>query len=77
MNIKYFGEIADITSKTTETITLPENSVAALLTYLKEHYKLSEGDFYVAVNHKLADASRNIQLTDTDEVAILSPFAGG
>ena len=77
MHIKYFGEIADITGKTTETITLQEQSLQALLTYLKEHYKLSEGDFYVAINHTLADASQTIEITDTDEVAILSPFAGG
>ena len=77
MNIKYFGEIADITGQTAEVIVFQENSLETLLGYLKKNYQLSENDFYLAINHQLADTTQNIQIADTDEVAILSPFAGG
>ncbi|MDB4107724.1 MoaD/ThiS family protein [Bacteroidia bacterium] len=77
MNIKYFGEIADVIGKKSEDIVLSNNTLEALTAHLKSTYKLSVDDVYIAINHKVVEASRDIQITEKDEVAILSPFAGG
>lgn len=77
MNIKYFGEIADITGKASEEIVLINNTIEALTAHLQSTYKLSVDDIYIAINHKVVQASQDIQITEKDEVAILSPFAGG
>lgn len=77
MNIKYFGEISDITGKTNENVVLDGNTLTDLIAYLQKDYKLSVDDIYVAINHELVQTSQPIQIADTDEIAILSPFAGG
>jgi len=77
MNIKYFGEIAEITKKTSEQIELKDMSLNELKTYLNSTYKLALEDIHIAVNHDIVSMYEDISLTATDEIAILSPFAGG
>ncbi len=40
MRVHYFGEIADITGKTTDDVVLRNASVAELLSYLQSTHKL-------------------------------------
>ena len=77
MKVNYFGEIADITGKTSDDVVLNNASVSALLAYLASTYNLLSDDIHIAVNHQLVSKEKEIQLTDTDEIAVLSPFAGG
>ncbi|CAM1344276.1 MoaD/ThiS family protein [Tenacibaculum amylolyticum] len=77
MNIIYFGKIAAIANATSEEVSLPENTITALVTYLTEKYQLDMSDMQIAVNHNLVDVQKEILLKETDEVAILSAFAGG
>ena len=44
---------------------------------IKSTYKLHIEDIHIAVNHDIVSINENINLKETDEVAILSPFAGG
>lgn len=76
MEITYFGEIADKTDKTSENIT-EIFSVNSLIYFLKEKYQLNESDYQIALNHDLVEKTEKIILNETDEIAILSPFAGG
>jgi len=51
--------------------------VTDLLAYLASTFNLLSDDIHIAVNHQLVSKEKEIQLTDTDEIAVLSPFAGG
>jgi|TARA_B110000503_G_scaffold141311_1_gene234397 sulfur-carrier protein len=77
MRITYFGEIADITGKTTEELMIKGETLHEVISYLSSTYNLTSNDFYVAINHKLVAMDKDIHLNENDEVALLSPFAGG
>jgi sulfur-carrier protein len=77
MKITYFGELADITGKTTEELTLKGETLHEVISYLSSTYNLTSDDFYVAINHKLVAMHNDIHLNENDEMALLSPFAGG
>ncbi|WP_442265543.1 MoaD/ThiS family protein [Tenacibaculum sp. ZS6-P6] len=77
MNVIYFGKIADVSNKSSENISLKENSIASLIDFLQEKYQLELDDMQIAVNHNLVSKSDELMLKETDEVAILSAFAGG
>lgn len=77
MNIIYFGKIAAIANITSEEVSLSENTVTALVAYLTEKYQLDMSDMQIAINHNLIDLQKKTILKETDEVAILSAFAGG
>ena len=77
MRITYFGEIADITGKTTEEMAIKGETLHEVISYLSRTYNLTFDDFYIAINHKLVAMDNDIRLNDNDEVALLSPFAGG
>lgn len=77
MNVIYFGKIADVANKSSENISLKENSIASLIDFLQEKYQLALDDMQIAVNHNLVSKSDELMLKETDEVAILSAFAGG
>jgi len=77
MKVDYFGEIAEITKKTSEDISLKEKSLLELVVYLSENYKICSEDIHIAVNHTIMPIDENVNLKETDEVAVLSPFAGG
>jgi len=77
MKVLYFGEIADKTNRTEEKVDSKIKRLQDLLIFLKNSYDLSIEDIHIAINHELVDANDTIELVETDEVAILSPFAGG
>jgi molybdopterin synthase sulfur carrier subunit len=77
MKVNYFGEVADITGKTTDDVVLENASIAELLSYLQSRYKLLSDDIHIAVNHELVSKEKDTQLNETDQIAVLSPFAGG
>ncbi|WP_179343681.1 MoaD/ThiS family protein [Winogradskyella ursingii] len=77
MKINYFGEIADITNKTSEELKLANPSVFELINHLKSKYDLVEEDIQIAINRNLISKDNNRPINKTDEVAILSAFAGG
>lgn len=77
MKVIYFGKIADVTKKTVEEIELQNKNVKSLITFLNEKYDINLSEMQIAVNQNLVSKSELLELKDTDEVAILSAFAGG
>ena len=77
MEVKYFGEIAEKTKATSQTITLEKNSLFELLSFLKDTYSIESKDIHIAVNHNLISKETDLEFNNNDEIAILSPFAGG
>lgn len=76
MKVIYFGEIADITKKTSEEVAQIK-SVASLTAFLKTTYNINEEDMHIAVNFRLVDKNAGLTIEPSDEIAVLSPFAGG
>lgn len=76
MKILYFGEIADKTNKTEELLN-EIKSLSSLINYLEKNYQLEKANYQIAVNQDLVDENSNENLKATDEIAILSAFAGG
>ena len=75
INIKYFGQIAEITKLNEESIEFSGNLVSELLETLHTKYNyLKNKDFQVAQNQELV--SIDTKLTG-GEIALLPPFAGG
>ncbi|MEW4922799.1 MoaD/ThiS family protein [Algibacter sp. 2305UL17-15] len=75
INIKYFGQIAEVTEKEEESLEFSGSLVSELLEMLNEKYsELKNKDFQVAQNQELV--SIEAELTG-DEIALLPPFAGG
>lgn len=77
MKINYFGEVAEQTNKTSEDVVLEYNTLAELIFHLKSNYNLQLEDIHIAINHSIISKDQELELNDSDEVAILSPFAGG
>ncbi len=77
MKVIYFGKIADVTNKTFEEIQLEKKDVKSLIIYLNEKYAIDLNEMQIAVNQNLVSKSEQITLKDSDEIAILSAFAGG
>lgn len=76
MKISYFGEIAEKTNKTAENLK-DILSINSLINFLKTNYQLNESDYHIAINHSIIESSSDENLNETDEIAVLSPFAGG
>ena len=75
INIKYFGQIAEVTQTDEESLEFSGSLVSELLETLNEKYnKLKNKDFQVAQNQELV--SNETELTGGD-IALLPPFAGG
>jgi len=77
MKVNYFGAIAEMTHKTSEDVELKNTSLSELLGYLKSTYKIDTKDVKIAVNHDIISPNESINLKESDEIAILSSFAGG
>ncbi|MFY7670015.1 MoaD/ThiS family protein [Tenacibaculum sp. MEBiC06402] len=77
MEIKYFGEIAERTNTTSQNISLEKKSLFELLSFLKDTYGIDSNDIHIAVNHNLISKEIDLEFDSGDEIAILSPFAGG
>jgi molybdopterin synthase sulfur carrier subunit len=75
INIKYFGQIAEVTQVENEQFDFNKNSVSELIEILFNKYpELKTKDFKVALNQELVDVET--QITGS-EIALLPPFAGG
>lgn len=75
ITIKYFGQIAEVTNKNEEQITLKNGRITDVLTILQGKYtNLSSKDFKIAQGQELANLET--ELTGQD-IALLPPFAGG
>ena len=75
INIKYFGQISEVTQTDEESLEFSGSLVSELLETLNEKYdKLKNKDFQVAQNQELVPTET--KLTGGD-IALLPPFAGG
>lgn len=75
INIKYYGQIAEVTQRKEETLEFSQGLISELLELLYSKYnQLSNKDFKVAQNQELV--SIETKLTGA-EIALLPPFAGG
>ena len=75
INIKYFGQIAEITKVKEEQIEFSGDNVSELLKFLCSKYKnLETSGFKVAQNQELVSETTKISGQD---IALLPPFAGG
>lgn len=77
MKVIYFGKIAAVADKASEEVELTNGTTTELISYLTKKYALDMSDMQIAVNHNLVDLSKEVELKETDEIAILSAFAGG
>ncbi|WP_298224988.1 MoaD/ThiS family protein [Flavobacterium sp.] len=78
ITVKYFGIIADVTSKKEETFTLSDavNSIQSLQFHLEQLYpEIKNTTYSLAINQKLTNQNETLQ--DQDEIALLPPFSGG
>lgn len=75
IHIQYFGEIAEKTNKASESIQIDVLTTSHILQFLKNTYQIEGNGIQLAVNQELVNTT--IKLKETDEIAILSPFAGG
>lgn len=77
VTIKYFGMLLELTSKTTETININNNtSISQIETILLKKYpNIKNVPYNIALNLKIQNKST--LLNNGDELAFLPPFAGG
>ncbi|WP_234859369.1 MoaD/ThiS family protein [Aquimarina aquimarini] len=76
LTIKYFGMLTEATAITEEFLQIDPCSVAHLVKQLqKNHPKLENTNFKVAINQELVDHTHMINTQA--EIALLPPFAGG
>ncbi len=77
LRVKYFGEVEERTGTSDEVLPKEVSSLVQLLDFLRTRYGIETETIKVAVNHSLVTMENDIALKETDELAILSPFAGG
>lgn len=77
MKVTYFGEVAEVTNRKSEDVILEHNALSDLISHLKSNYNLKIENIHIAINHNLVSKDEELDLKDDDEIAILSPFAGG
>ena len=77
VRLKYFGMIAEATNTREESLNIEEGqNVKSLVNMLEARYRpLKNASYKIAVNMNLADD--NLIINDSDEIALLPPFAGG
>jgi len=79
MNIQvmYFGMLAEITGQANEAWLFSENlTVGKFRSQIQERYPaLKEKKFKIAVNKQISDDL--LLITESAEIALLPPFAGG
>lgn len=77
ITVNYFGNIAEATQSDSETLEQKSMSLEELLNLLDSKYNLRKFQFQVAVNRKIISKQQDLTISDSDEVALLPPFAGG
>ena len=75
MKILLFGELTDITKSAFIEIGTANNIVELKDLVHEKFPALQNCKFQIAVNSSLT--AENISLNETDEIALLPPFAGG
>lgn len=76
IHIKYFGQIAEITTKSSEYLNIETSNVETIINQLSKSYPaLASQDFNVAVDHKIVE--NKTEISRDVELALLPPFAGG
>ena len=77
LQLKYFGQIAEITEKKEEIINIDEGmEMSELCAQLESKYQSLKDINYTTAVNQLVD-TKNINFSENDEVAFLPPFAGG
>ena len=77
ITVNYFGNIAEATQTDSETLDQKSMRLEELLNLLDSKYDIRKFQFQVAVNRKIIPKQRDLTISDSDEVALLPPFAGG
>ncbi|WP_192347253.1 MoaD/ThiS family protein [Algoriphagus sp. Y33] len=77
ITVNYFGNIAEAAQSDSETLEHNAMSLAELLELLDSKYAIGQFSFQVAVNRKIVSRQQALNLSDSDEIALLPPFAGG
>ncbi len=77
IRINYFGNIAEAVQSDSETLEQTSMSLAELLDLIDSKYAIGKFPFQVAVNRKIVSKQQVLNISDSDEVALLPPFAGG
>lgn len=77
IDIQYFGQVAEITSRTQERLELENQTTVAQLDELlcHKHPQLSKLSYKIAVDQTFATSET--LLTSKNEIALLPPFSGG
>ncbi|RAI95149.1 MoaD/ThiS family protein [Algoriphagus yeomjeoni] len=77
ITVNYFGNIAEAAQSNSETLDKKSMSLSELLDLLDSKYAIAQFPFQVAVNRKIVSKQQALNISDSDEVALLPPFAGG
>ncbi|MFC5626576.1 MoaD/ThiS family protein [Algoriphagus winogradskyi] len=77
ITVNYFGNIAEAAQSSSETLDHDSMSLVDLLELLDSKYSIAQFPFQVAVNRKIVSKQQALNISDSDEVALLPPFAGG
>ena len=77
VRLKYFGNIAEMVGASEEVLELNEGANTELLCKLLEERlpHLATSNYRLALNQSIAN--ENVELNESDELALLPPFAGG
>ncbi len=76
LKVKYFGMIAEWAGSTEQSVEFSGSTIRNLKVQLEaEHPKLKGISYQVAVNQKIASVDE--KLNESNEIALLPPFAGG
>ena len=75
INIKYFGQIAEVTNRDSEIIEVSAKTISELTDWIYVKYPdLKNKDFKIAQNQELVSIETKIT---GNEIALLPPFSGG
>lgn len=77
ITVKYFGNIAEAAQSDSETLNHTSMSLVELLNLLDTKYSIRQFSFQVAVNRKIVSKQQALNISESDEIALLPPFAGG
>tara|TARA_R110000823_G_C15688873_1_gene475143 strand:- start:174 stop:410 length:237 start_codon:yes stop_codon:yes gene_type:complete len=77
ITVNYFGNIAEAAQSNSETLEGKSMKLSELLDILESKYGIAQFPFQVAVNRKIVSKQLDLTISDSDEVALLPPFAGG
>ncbi|MBS1950062.1 MAG: hypothetical protein OJF59_002289 [Cytophagales bacterium] len=75
INVLAFGQVADITGKTSWKVPLVKTTNELNQQLIKSYPQLQSTTYLIAVNKKIIQES--VELNTDDTVALLPPFSGG